>query len=184
MKRHRDFIQLPYGEGCAHEPEAGRSGHGFPDIQAGDHDRRTEQHKRYRFPHFDLLVFLSAPAKGGASKGSDILQMRSNGNLRKYRCCCALPSNTVLCRCDAARLQSVCLWLDVRDASWWSAMGESSHGTLPSVGRTDDRLNSWKEIAAHFNRDVTTVQRWEKREGMPVHRHLHDKMGSIYASRA
>jgi Tol biopolymer transport system component len=63
-------------------------------------------------------------------------------------------------------------------------MGESSHGTLPSVGRTDDRLNSWKEIAAHFNRDVTTVQRWEKREGMPVHRHLHDKMGSIYASRA
>src|ERR1043166_1975027 len=63
-------------------------------------------------------------------------------------------------------------------------MGESSHGTLPSVGRTDDRLNSWKEIAAHFNRDVTTVQRWEKREGMPVHRHLHDKMGTIYASRA
>src|SRR5260370_12741428 len=31
--------------------------------------------------------------------------------------------------------------------------------------------------------DVTTVQRWEKREGMPVHRHVHDKMGSVYASR-
>jgi len=31
---------------------------------------------------------------------------------------------------------------------------------------------------------VTTVQRWEKREGMPVHRHLHDRMGSVYASRA
>src|SRR5262249_45617459 len=63
-------------------------------------------------------------------------------------------------------------------------MGESSPGTPPSPAPPDDRLNSWKEIAAHFNRDVTTVQRWEKREGMPVHRHLHDRMGSAYASRA
>jgi len=28
---------------------------------------------------------------------------------------------------------------------------------------------------------VITVQRWEKKEGMPVHRHLHDKRGSVYA---
>ena len=56
-------------------------------------------------------------------------------------------------------------------------MGESSPGTPPSV----DRLNSWKEIAAYFDRDVSTVQRWEKKEGMPVHRHLHDRMGSVYA---
>ena len=48
----------------------------------------------------------------------------------------------------------------------------------------EDRLDSWKEIAAHLKRDVTTVQRWEKREGMPVHRHQHDKIGSVYASRA
>ena len=47
-----------------------------------------------------------------------------------------------------------------------------------------DRLDSWKEIASYLKRDVTTVQRWEKREGMPVHRHLHDRMGSVYASRA
>jgi Tol biopolymer transport system component len=47
-----------------------------------------------------------------------------------------------------------------------------------------DRLNSWKEIAAHLGRDVTTVQRWEKREGMPVHRHLHDRIGSVYAFRS
>ncbi len=46
-----------------------------------------------------------------------------------------------------------------------------------------ERLDSWKEIAAHLNRDIRTVQRWERREGMPVHRHLHDKMGSVYASR-
>jgi hypothetical protein len=63
-------------------------------------------------------------------------------------------------------------------------MGELSPGTLPSVrGGPEDRLDSWKEIAAYFNRDVTTVQRWEKREAMPVHRHLHDRMGSVYAFR-
>ncbi len=48
----------------------------------------------------------------------------------------------------------------------------------------EDRLDSWKEIAAYLKRDVTTVQRWEKREGMPVHRHVHDKLGSVYASRS
>ncbi len=59
-------------------------------------------------------------------------------------------------------------------------MGEQSPGTLPSARASEDRLDSWKEIAAYLNRDVTTVQRWEKREGMPVHRHLHDRMGSVY----
>ena len=63
-------------------------------------------------------------------------------------------------------------------------MGEPSLGTPPSARAPEDRLDSWKEIAAYLNRDVTTVQRWEKREGMPVHRHLHDRMGSVYASRA
>jgi Tol biopolymer transport system component len=47
----------------------------------------------------------------------------------------------------------------------------------------EDRLDSWKEIAVYLSRDVTTVQRWEKREGMPVHRHRHDRMGSVYAFR-
>ncbi len=49
---------------------------------------------------------------------------------------------------------------------------------------TADRLESWKEIAAYLRRDVTTVQRWEKRESMPVHRHVHDKLGSVYALRS
>ena len=60
-------------------------------------------------------------------------------------------------------------------------MGDLSPGTLPVVKSTEERLDSWKEIAAYLHRDVTTVQRWEKREGMPVHRHLHDRMGSVYA---
>ena len=63
-------------------------------------------------------------------------------------------------------------------------MRDPSLGTPPSVGPSEDRLDSWKEIAAYLNRDVRTVQRWENREGMPVHRHLHDRMGSVYAFRA
>ena len=63
-------------------------------------------------------------------------------------------------------------------------MGDPSPGTPSFVTSREDRLDSWKEIAGYLNRDVTTVQRWEKREGMPVHRHLHDRMGSVYASRA
>ena len=43
------------------------------------------------------------------------------------------------------------------------------------------RLESWKEIAAYLGRDVTTVRRWEKREGLPVYRLQHSKLGSIYA---
>ena len=63
-------------------------------------------------------------------------------------------------------------------------MDKPSQGTPSPIRPQEDRLDSWKEIALYLNRDVTTVQRWEKREGMPVHRHLHDRMGSVYASRA
>jgi len=53
---------------------------------------------------------------------------------------------------------------------------------MPSAENpTEERLDSWKEIAAYLKRNVTTVQRWEKREGMPIHRHLHEKGGSVYA---
>jgi tetratricopeptide (TPR) repeat protein len=45
------------------------------------------------------------------------------------------------------------------------------------------RLDSWKEIAAYLNRDVTTVRRWERQEGLPVHRHRHTALGSVYAFR-
>jgi len=51
-------------------------------------------------------------------------------------------------------------------------------------GETEDRLDSWKKIASYLKRDVTTVQRWERREAMPIHRHLHDKMGSVFAYRS
>ncbi|HEY4969066.1 MAG TPA: hypothetical protein VII35_04115, partial [Steroidobacteraceae bacterium] len=48
----------------------------------------------------------------------------------------------------------------------------------------EDRLDSWKKIASYLKRDVSTVQRWERREAMPVHRHLHDKLGSVFAFRS
>src|SRR5215213_9278644 len=58
--------------------------------------------------------------------------------------------------------------------------GLESGGSLqePAQG---ERIDSWKEIAAYLKRDVATVRRWEKREGLPVHRHLHEKLGSVFA---
>ncbi|MGQ0639841.1 MAG: hypothetical protein ACT4P6_03575 [Gemmatimonadaceae bacterium] len=48
----------------------------------------------------------------------------------------------------------------------------------------DKRLESWKEIAAYLGRGVTTVQRWEQLEGLPVHRLPHAKKGSVFALRS
>jgi Tol biopolymer transport system component len=42
-------------------------------------------------------------------------------------------------------------------------------------------LDSWKAIAAYLNRDARTVMRWEKSEGLPVHRHRHFTRSSVYA---
>lgn len=44
-----------------------------------------------------------------------------------------------------------------------------------------ERLDSWKEIAAYLKRSVRTVHRWEKDEGLPVHRHQHRMLGSVFA---
>jgi Tol biopolymer transport system component len=54
----------------------------------------------------------------------------------------------------------------------------------PSATRSlEGRLDSWKEIAAYLGRGVRTVQRWEREEGLPVHRLAHDRRGTIYARR-
>jgi hypothetical protein len=44
-----------------------------------------------------------------------------------------------------------------------------------------ERLDSWKEIAAYLKREVRTAQRWEKNEGLPVRRHQHDKLSTVFA---
>ncbi len=48
----------------------------------------------------------------------------------------------------------------------------------------ESRLDSWKEIAVHLGREVRTVQRWEKSEGLPVHRHVHGQRGTVYGFRS
>jgi hypothetical protein len=59
----------------------------------------------------------------------------------------------------------------------------NSGSTLPERP-ANERLDSWKEIAAYLRRDVRTVQRWEKRESLPVYRHVHAKLGTVYAHKA
>lgn len=41
---------------------------------------------------------------------------------------------------------------------------------MPSRVAAGGRIDSWKEIAAYLERDVSTVVRWEKERGLPVHR--------------
>src|SRR5262249_42226308 len=62
------------------------------------------------------------------------------------------------------------------------AASDRGHTVSPAPNSPGpDRLDTWKEIAGHLRRAVRTVQRWEQVEGLPIHRHQHDKQGSIYA---
>lgn len=47
----------------------------------------------------------------------------------------------------------------------------------------NERLHSWKEIAAYLRHGLRTVQRWEQTEGLPVHRHPHEKRDAVWAYR-
>src|SRR5258708_22915990 len=65
----------------------------------------------------------------------------------------------------------------------WGIMERPREGRM-TTSNPIDRLDSWKEIASFLRRDVRTVQRWEKKEGLPVYRHQHDNLGSGYSYRA
>jgi tetratricopeptide (TPR) repeat protein len=58
---------------------------------------------------------------------------------------------------------------------------DSSSAEPRQVPAADGRLDSWKEIASYLRKSVRSVQRWEAEEGMPVHRHVHGKAGTVYA---
>jgi Tol biopolymer transport system component len=45
----------------------------------------------------------------------------------------------------------------------------------------EERLDSWKEIAAYLKRGVRTVQRWERSSGLPIHRLELDRQGAVFA---
>ncbi len=47
--------------------------------------------------------------------------------------------------------------------------------------RNGERLDSWKQIAGYLDREVRTVQRWGKNEGLPVRRQFHRKGCTVYA---
>jgi hypothetical protein len=51
----------------------------------------------------------------------------------------------------------------------------------PRAQGPQERLDSWKEIAAYVKRTVRTAQRWEEREGLPVRRLVHNRLASVYA---
>jgi hypothetical protein len=46
---------------------------------------------------------------------------------------------------------------------------------------TPPRLDSWKAIAAYLGRDVSTVIRWEREKGLPVHRLPGGKRQAVFA---
>ena len=62
-------------------------------------------------------------------------------------------------------------------------MGGDSTQARPTTQNqpANDRLDSWKEIAAYLKKEVRTVQRWEKNSDLPIRRLAHGKQGSIFA---
>ena len=62
-------------------------------------------------------------------------------------------------------------------------MGGDSTQARPTIQNrpANDRLDSWKEIAAYLKKEVRTVQRWEKSLDLPVRRLAHGKQGSVFA---
>jgi hypothetical protein len=46
---------------------------------------------------------------------------------------------------------------------------------------SNERLDSWKEIAAYLKRDVRTAMRWAKERGLPIHRKLGGRRSGVCA---
>jgi len=59
--------------------------------------------------------------------------------------------------------------------------GQMKPNSIPAVDGRRARLHSWKEIASYFQRDIRTVQFWEAKEGLPVHRQEHSARASVFA---
>lgn len=54
---------------------------------------------------------------------------------------------------------------------------------MDRVGLMDasNRLEGWKQIAAYLGRHERTARRWYQDEGLPIHRHVHQERGSVWA---
>ena len=55
--------------------------------------------------------------------------------------------------------------------------------TMESPTPEQDRLDSWKQIAGYLDKSERTVRRWQETEGLPVHKHPHQRRGSVWAYR-
>jgi Tol biopolymer transport system component len=54
---------------------------------------------------------------------------------------------------------------------------------MAGMAPEEDRLDSWKQIAAYLNKSERTVRRWHESESLPVHKHPHQQRGSVWAYR-
>ena len=72
------------------------------------------------------------------------------------------------------------------DSPLGSGSPAPSRGLTSAIGASgsQDKLESWKEIAGFIGRDDRTAMRWAKDQGMPVRRVPGGKRGRVYASRA
>jgi Putative lumazine-binding len=52
---------------------------------------------------------------------------------------------------------------------------------MPERNTPQRTLESWKQIAAYLDRSERTVRRWEASEGLPVHRHQHERQDTVFA---
>lgn len=92
---------------------------------------------------------------------------------------------------ESARLNRYAFQLSTtvgRPPGFWRdfLMADQNHSTPSSQEpsfkiESSDRLESWKEISSYLKRDIRTVRRWEKNEGLPIHRHMHQKLPTVYA---
>ena len=127
----------------------------------------------------------SRPGRAWRSGSDTHVRRAPRRDQRAKRCTGCDPSFAVECsRCDTwtAAIES-----RPHFPHWLTRDAMAQEPARPSPRRPDettsDRLDSWKDVAAYLQRDVSTVQRWEKREAMPVHRHVHEKQGTVYAFR-
>jgi hypothetical protein len=65
----------------------------------------------------------------------------------------------------------------------FARLGQMADDAHPDTLISENRLQSWKEIAAYLKRGVSTAQRWAQTEGLPVHRLPHAKAETVFAYR-
>src|SRR5947209_2233388 len=65
-------------------------------------------------------------------------------------------------------------------------MADSLSGarSLPDPPLDEPKLETWGEIAAYLRREIRTVQRWERFQGLPIRRLQLGRLGPVYAYRS